>query len=232
MDVPGRAAAEAALEAAYSQISEVAGVLGEAEAMRASRCAGWTVLDVLYHQLLDARRALIVFATPAAGRPDTDYVSYWRPFSPASGGPGAPGSPSAAQHAHHVRIAALAYTPDQLAREWRDTADATVRAARACSHAVLATQGHTLATSDFIATLAVEAGVHYLDMTVALLAASESGAAPLALTRQVLDALAGDPLPDSWDDVTCALKGTGRLPITPADRTILGPVADHFPLFG
>jgi hypothetical protein len=39
-------------------------------------------------------------------------------------------------------------------------------------------------------------------------------------------------LPNEWDDVTCALAGTGRLALTAAQRATLGPDADRFPLFG
>jgi hypothetical protein len=42
---------------------------------------GWAVLDVLCHQLLDARRALVTFASRSPDPPDTDYVTYWRPYS-------------------------------------------------------------------------------------------------------------------------------------------------------
>lgn len=119
-----------------------------------------------------------------------------------------------------------------LARDRRETAEAVVRAARARPHEALATQGHTLRTADFIATLAVEAATHYLDMTVALPTAPDPDPASLALARQVLDELAGSPLPGGSDDATCALKGTGRLPITPADRSALGPLAGKLPLFG
>jgi uncharacterized protein (TIGR03083 family) len=232
MTALNRAAVQDALAAAYRQVSQVTESLTDAEAMRPSRCAGWTVQDVLYHQLLDARRALRVFATPSAGQPDADYVTYWLPFSSASGGDAAPGGDGAARHARHVRIAASAYPPDVLAWEWRETADAAVRAARACPHELVATQGHSLATADFIATLTVEAAVHYLDMTLELPAAPRPDPAPLALTRQVLDGLASAPLPADWDDVTCALKGTGREPVTAADRAALGPTAERFPLFG
>ena len=90
-------------------------------------------------------------------------------------------------------------------------------------HQVLTTRGRALATADFTATLAVEAAIHYLDMTVALAAAPEPDPASLALVRHVLDQLAGFPLPASWDDVTCALKGTGRLTISQADQLALGP---------
>jgi hypothetical protein len=232
MTRPDRTAAEDALAGAYAKITQAAGSLTEASAMLPSRCAGWAVLDVLYHQLLDARRALVTFASPSPGPPDTDFVSYWRPFSPASGHPAALGGSGAARHARHVRIAASAYTPQMLSREWEETSEAAIRAARACTYEALATQGHALTRADFTATLAVEAAIHYLDMTVALAAAPEPDPVSLALVRHVLDQLAGSPLPASWDDATCALKGTGRLPISRADQSALGPAAGRLPLFG
>lgn len=149
-----------------------------------------------------------------------------------AGHPAALGSSGAAQHARHVRIAASAYTPQTLAAEWQETSAAAVRAARACPHKTLATQGHALPTADFTATLAVEAAIHYLDMTVALAGAPEPDPASLALARNVLNQLAGSPLPPNWDDATCALKGTGRLTLSQADRSALGPAAGKLPLFG
>lgn len=71
-----RAAAEDALEAVYQNVATVADGLSDADLMLPSRCAGWAVGDVLYHQLLDARRALRAFASPAAGPTDADAVSY------------------------------------------------------------------------------------------------------------------------------------------------------------
>ena len=92
-------------------------------------------------------------------------------------------------------MTASAYTAQMLASEWRETSAAALRAARACPYEALATQGHTLRTADFTATLAVEAAIHYLDMTVALPAAPRPDPASLALVRQVLDQLAGSPAP-------------------------------------
>jgi hypothetical protein len=51
------------------------------------------------------------------------------------------------------------------------------------------------------------------------------------LVRRVLDRLLGHPLPASWDAVSGALKGTGRVPLTSADRAALGADAERFPLF-
>lgn len=226
----GRQDALAALDAAYQQITTAVDGLADADLMRPSLCAGWTAGDVLYHQLLDARRALRTFATPAGGVPDRDDVSYWREYSPDGGVP--PGGDGAAVHAQFVRIVASAYPPGALAWEWRDTAAAACRAARACPHAAVATQGHVLTVPGFAATLAVEAAVHYLDLTAGLPAAPAPAPGPLALVARVLEGLAGAPLPAGWDDVTCALKGTGREPLTEADRAALGPIAARFPLFG
>jgi uncharacterized protein (TIGR03083 family) len=226
-----RAAVLDALDAVYQRVTAAVSGLGEADMMRPTRCAGWAVTDVLYHELLDARRALRTFATPSAGPVDRDDVSYWRDYAPASGADSAPGGDGAAAHARYVRIAASAYPPGSLAWEWSETAAAACRAARACDHPMVATQGHVLPAAGFTATLAVEAAVHYLDLTVDLPSAPEPDPASLALVRRVLTGLLGAPLPAPWDDTTAALKGTGRDSLTDADRQALGPLTSAFPLF-
>jgi len=230
-----RAAALGALDAVYQTVTAATAGLGEADLMRPTRCAGWAVADVLYHQLLDARRALRTFASPSDAPVDRDDVSYWRDYAPgeasAPGGNGAAYPDEAAAHARYVRIAASAYPPGTLAWEWSETAAAACRAGRACGHRAVATQGHVLTVPSFAATLAVEAAVHYLDLTVDLPGAPAPDPASLALVRRVLAGLLGAPLPGSWDDVTAALKGTGREPLTGEDRRALGPAAGKFPLF-
>ena len=227
-----RAAVETALESAYRNLTVVADGLSETDLMQPSLCAGWARADVLYHQLLDARRALRTFASPSAEPPDTGDVEYWRAYSPVSDEHETLGGAEAAAHARHVRIVASAYPPGALAWEWRETSAAATRAARACPHPAVTTQGHVLRTTDFIATLAVEAAVHYLDVTVGLPSVPAPDAASLALVRRVLDGLLGTPLPGAWDDRTYALKGTGRLKVTAAERSAIGPLADRLPLFG
>jgi len=219
------------LESAYRNITVVADDLSDADLMLPSRCAGWAVGDVLYHQLLDARRALRTFASPADGPPDVDQVGYWR-FYPLQGEAAEAGRADNAAHARHVRIVASAYPPGALAWEWRETSAAACRAARACPHRTVTTQGHVLTTNDFMSTLAVEAAVHYLDLTVALPSAPPPDPDSLAIVRWVLNGLLEAPMPGEWDDETCALKGTGRAPLTPEDRAVLGVLAGRLPLFG
>jgi Mycothiol maleylpyruvate isomerase N-terminal domain len=230
MDQLSRELAETALDGAYAQLSDIAADLDPATFLRPSRCAGWAVGDVLYHQLLDARRALRTFASPATGIPDRDDVSYWRPFS--ADGELPPGSLAAAEHARHVRIAASAYSPAELTWEWTETAEAARRAAKTCRHDFVTTQGHILRTADFIGTLAVEAAVHYLDLTVEIPAAAPPDPISLGLVRRVLDGILGESPLSGWNDLTYVLKGTGRLALTDIERTRLGTAASRFPLFG
>src|SRR5690348_7486844 len=116
-----------ALDAVYRNVTAVTGGLGEADLMRPSRCAGWAVADVLYHELLDARRALRTFASPVDRPPDCDDVSYWTDYAPGGDGASGGSAPSgaapryaeeSAAHARYVRIAAVAYPPGALAWEW------------------------------------------------------------------------------------------------------------------
>lgn len=220
-----------ALEAGYRRVTDVVTGLGEAELMRPTGCAGWAVADVLFHQLLDAQRALVAFATPVTEPPDRDDVTYWAEFTPQPGEAGAQARAGAAAHARFVRLAASAYPPGTLARVWSETAAAACRAARACQAAGVATQGHVLRPADFTATLAVETAVHYLDLTVDLPSAPPPDPVSLTLVRRVLEGLLGSPLPASWGDASAAVKGTGRVPLTDGDRTVLGPLADRVPLF-
>ena len=225
------AAALDALETGYRRVTDLVTGLSEAELMRPTGCAGWAVTDVLYHQLLDAQRALVAFATPVTEPADRDDVTYWAAFAPQPGEAGTRARDEAAEHARFVRVAASGYPPGALARVWSETAGAVCRAARACQAGTVATQGHVLRPADFTATLAVESAVHYLDLTVNLPSAPPPDPASLALVRRVLDGLLGSPLPASWDDASAAVKGTGRVPLADEDRMLLGPLAERLPLF-
>lgn len=216
-----------AMSAAYRSLTRAVRTRPDSDLMRPTRCAGWSVIDVLYHVLLDGQRALVALATPEEHATDTDFITYWREFAGGT-------HPAAAGHARAVRVAAAAFRPRTVVRMWEETSEAAIRAARACAaDLVLATQRHRLALPDLLATFAVEACVHTLDATVDLPDAPPAEPAPLELVRRTLDGLlgAGAPRP-AWDDREYALKGTGRLALSPADRAVLAPVAGRFPLFG
>jgi hypothetical protein len=213
------------LSSAYVPLSSVLSALGTEEGWQPTGCAGWTPVDLGFHLLDAARRALVALCTPAAGFADTDAVSYWTAWRPP-----APGDDA---ELWSTRIAAS--TAGGLAgiapRYAETTAAVLVAAGRVRETDLVATQRRVLRVADLLSTLAVEAAVHHLDL-VASLDRPGPGEAPLAEVRRVLEELAGGRLPRRWDDVTAARRGTGREPLTAADKLELGPVAARFPLFG
>jgi hypothetical protein len=201
--------ARTAFAAAYREFTAaVSGI----DLLQPTRCAGWAAVDLLFHVLCDAQRALVTLATPADGPPDVDYVTYWAPFKP--GVDGADG------HAWWVRRSASAFTrPSGVVRVWQDTAPAAVRAALAADPAgFVATQGHVLAVPDFLATLATEAAIHHLDLQTDHPPAPEA----LELAGETLDALLGTARPSQPDLPTYVLEATGRLPSDDKRFPLLG----------
>jgi uncharacterized protein (TIGR03083 family) len=217
--------ARLAMAASYQAVTADVQRLDEKDLARPSRCLGWTRADLLYHMLLDAQRALVSFASPATGPADVDFVSYWAPFRPGGEGYDA--------HARFVRRVASAYRSDlAIAAQWSETAAAACVAAALPDDHRVATQGHLLEVGDFLATLAVEATVHHLDLVAGdrdLAGPSDPG---LAIVRETLDGILGTPVPADWDDVSYALRASGRAGLTADDRARLGLLADRFPLLG
>jgi hypothetical protein len=58
------------LTTAYRDLSGVLGALSPEEAWEPTGCAGWSVVDLGFHLLSDARRCLVALNTPADGPAD------------------------------------------------------------------------------------------------------------------------------------------------------------------
>lgn len=213
------------LRTAYLDLSAVLSSLTVEEGFEPTGCAGWTPVDLGFHLLSDARRALVALHTPAGGPPDTTAVDYWTAWRPPE--------PGDEEELWSTRIAASVHGGLRgIAGRYAETAAAAVVAAgRADPGGLVGTQGRVLTVADFLSTLTVEAAVHHLDLVVRLDRPGPA-AAPLAEARRVLEGLLGRPLPADWDDVTAARRGTGREPLSAADRAELGAAAEAFPLFG
>ena len=213
------------LRTAYGDLTEALHALSEEEQWAPTGCLGWTPVDLGHHLLGDARRALVALSTPAPGPADTDRVRYWTAWRPPAAGDD--------EDLRRTRAAASVGLPyADLVQTYSDTTDAVlVSAERVRPDELVRTQGHVLAVDDLLCTLAVEAAVHHLDL-VAHLDRPGPGAQPLAEVRRVLEGLLRRPLPAGWDDATAARRGTGREPLTAADRAELGDAAAAFPLFG
>jgi uncharacterized protein (TIGR03083 family) len=216
----------ALLATAYDGITRVVTGCTDADLARPTRCRGWTVADLLYHQLLDAQRALIALASPVDGVPDVDAVTYWAPHKP--------GAPWAADHERFIREVAAAYSsPWDVVRIWEVTSAAAARAAAAApSDLVITTQQHRLTVDDLVSTLVVEAVVHHLDLTVELPDAPAPADEALAHVRAVFDAMLDGAAPAQWPTVDYVLGVTGRIDVPDEVLSSLGPAADRLPLLG
>lgn len=212
------------MERAYGAVGELATALKPQDLLAFSRCHGWVVGDVLFHLLCDAQRALVALASPAGGPPDRDFVTYWSGAAAEAVDPG--------PEARWVRRSAAAFRDGTgIVSLWRDTAPAAVRAAgNAAPDGYITTQGHVLAVGDLLATLATEAVIHHLDMTVELHRAPSPHPDAMAIAARTLDGLLGAPRPDRWSMEEYLLKATGRVSLSNADTALLGQAAKRFPL--
>jgi len=214
----------ALLRTAYGDLAALLQDLDDDEAVRPTGCAGWAVLDLAQHLVFDARRGLVATATPADGPADCDAVRYWRDWSQSGA--------EADDDLWRTRVSAsVAGGIAAVAAAYAQTSAAVlVSAARLRPTDLVGTQGRVLARDDLLSTLVVESAVHALDL-VRSLERPGPGAGPLAEVRRVLRGVLGSDLPSAWDDATATRRGTGREPLTDADRAELGERAGRFPLF-
>ena len=227
MPLPAADDVVSALDHAYTGVTALVSDLDDNDLLLPSGCRGWSIADLLYHMLLDAQRALVAFATPAAGPSDVDHVTYWRVF------PGAGDADAALAHGQWVRRSAAAFIrPTGIVPSWTETSAAAVRAAAAADpRGLVATQDHVLAVPDFIATLVTEAAIHHLDLIASLPEAAAPAPAVTTIAVSTMEGLAAPSgLPEHWNAREVLLKGSGRAALTDADRRSLGAGPLSFPL--
>lgn len=150
----------------------------------ASRCHGWTRLDVVVHVTVGWQEMLGGFVSPVEATPTVDAASYWPAFDEEYDD-----DPLDVLLAQRRRTAA--YTrPDSARRQLHDVAAAVVRGAGSCADRPLAWQGHVFAPGDFLAIWAVEDVIHQVD----LLGDEPLPATALDLARATVTALDGAAL--------------------------------------
>ncbi|MFG3200814.1 maleylpyruvate isomerase N-terminal domain-containing protein [Streptomyces sp. NPDC048192] len=215
-----------AVRAAYEAASAVVAALGDEESWLPTGCTGWAVRDLVFHCVTDAQRALVALHTPSPKPVDRDAVTYWQDWEPNTTG--------AANGRRWARVNGSMFLDfRQLQGLYLETVAAAAHAAETADPAQhVGTQGHVLTAGDLMTTLAVEATVHHLDLTVRLPHAPGPSPEGLAAVRATLDGLLGRPGLAEWSDEHYARVGTGRAPLTDAERGALGAAADRFPLFG
>jgi uncharacterized protein (TIGR03083 family) len=198
--------------------------LDDDQLLASSRCRGWTVGDVLVHVHLGLQEMLLGVVSPTDRTPDADAASYWS--TPA----GLQSVTSPVGHVRFVRAMTGAYrSPAAIVAHLHPTADAIAAAVEALPDGVVATQGRSMRTGDFLAAWALELAVHHLDLG-AELSLSPPAATALGLARATVEELAGGRLP--WDDDTTVLIATGRVPADEEQAAQAGPLAARLPVLG
>jgi hypothetical protein len=157
----------------------------------ASRCWGWTVVDVVTHVRLGLEEvaAGLLAAGTTHAPPDHDAATYWLTQPP--------GDDEVAGLVAIRRFASATRAPSGALVPLRRVTGALSSAVERLPDGVLFFQGCVLTTGDFYATWAVELAVHQLDLAreVEVAPPPRSG---LALARRTVEALAeaGLAVPD------------------------------------
>ena len=183
------------------ELVEAAAALDDLELLGASRCHGWSRLDVVVHVRLGLQEMALGALALEDAHPDHDAASYWADHPDDRDADPVP-------HILWLRRTAAAYTrPARAVTHLRDVADAAVRAVRSMPEGTVDFQGKRLRSGDFLATWVVELAVHQLDLDL-----PDGSSSGLGWTRLTLEAIAGARLPVDLDDRTAVLAGLGREP--------------------
>ncbi|CAI9414898.1 maleylpyruvate isomerase N-terminal domain-containing protein [Nocardioides sp. T2.26MG-1] len=160
--------------------------LDEWSLLGASRCHGWTRLEVLVHVVAGWQEMLGGLVSPVDGPSTVDAASYWPAFDEQDAG-----DPLLELLAQRRRTTAYA-RPDSAREQMHDVAEAVVRGATGCADGHHLWQRHVFTAGDFLAVWAVEDVIHQLDLL------GERPPAPraLALARATLTELDGASLAD------------------------------------
>lgn len=210
-----------------TRLLDLTEALDDHDLLAASRCRGWTVVDVCTHLHLGLQEMLLGIVSPTDRPATVDAASYWSSAPPANDD-----EASDTDHTQFVRALSTAYRrPTGCIRHLAVTGRILGQAAGRLPAANLDFQGHVIGSGDFFATWAVELAVHHLNLGLELIMEAPTPAA-VRLTRQTVEELAGGPFPVGMTDTEVILVGTGRTP-PPADAPTNASLAGlTIPAFG
>jgi uncharacterized protein (TIGR03083 family) len=213
-----------ALEDEAGRAGAFLGELGPSDWDLPTRCPPMTVLHLAVHTMRGALRIVeFLDAPPVEDEPQMDAVTYYR-YDPADVGPTV---------VARAQKEAESRTGAGFSAEWQAAWAAAIAAARrrADDNPVVASPFGTLRLREYLRTRCVEVTIHAMDLRNALGRDPDPTPWGLGATCDVLRGLLGADLrPLGVDDLRFALLGTGRATFTGAEREMLGPLADSFPL--
>ena len=192
---------------------------------RPTRCPPMNVRELTVHAMRGAYRIVELLADPVRdAEPEKDAVTYFR-YDPLTVGAGvvARAQDESAARPADADIAA------EWATAWKDAIE-TARATIA-DDPVIASPLGTIRLREYLRTRCVEVAIHLMDLGHALGREPDPSPAGLEAACDVLRGLLGTDLRElGMDDVRFALVGTGRAELTAAERELLGPLSESFPL--
>jgi len=197
-------AGRAACAESIDSFLEAAGSFGELDLLGASRCHGWTRLDVVTHVLAGWQEMLGGMVSPVEAEPTVDSATYWPAFADEMASEDA-----VAVLMSQRRRTASYVRPESAITQLRDVAAALRRGVDSFPDRRCLWQRQVFEPGDFLTIWAVEDVVHQLDLL------SDVPASPraLGLARATVEALLEAPLPTTWSDEQATLVGTGRAPV-------------------
>jgi uncharacterized protein (TIGR03083 family) len=205
-------------------LSAVAATLTDADLLRPSPCPPWTVAGLLGHLVVAAGRvgqAIAAGSRAGAPGPLIGAAAYYRPddrFSPAV---------NADRIGVAAALAARLGTAGAICAELAGACAGSLALLEAAAPdtQVRTRHGDRMLLSEFAVTRVVELGVHGLDLATALQRSPWlTGEAAAVLEDLLLPAGAAGPLRTRLACDRPGLIGrlTGRAPLSPADREVLG----------
>lgn len=188
------------------EFANAASTLDDLGLLGASRCHGWSRLEVVTHVRMGLQEMALGISAATEDGADHDAAAYW-----AAHPDDRDDDPVA--HILWLRRVAGAYRrPASALAHLQDVANGVVRAVKAMPERTVAFQGKRLRSGDLLGTWVVELAVHQLDLHLDLAPGRPSG---LGWTRLTLEAIADAVLPADLDDRTAVLAGLGREPCPP-----------------
>ncbi len=191
--------------------------LDEHALLGASRCHGWTRLDVVVHVIGGWQEMLTGMVSVVDDAPTVDAASYWPVFMEEYAG-----DPIGDLMGQRRRTAVYA-RPESACEHLRDVAAAVLRGTASMVDTRYRWQDQVFTAGDYLTVWAVEDAVHHLD----LLADEPASTPALDLCRATIEALSGE-FPGTWATEEVVLIGTGRQPVPEG----LGELADRLPALG
>ena len=208
--------------------------LSDEDFERSTRCPGWSVAELVAHCEGMLQRLVGENAEPVDGEPEVDRVGYYGydPEGPREGED--PNKTFSDVIRDRVIDEVGGRTPGELRASLEAAAGSALDGIRMIpAGRVIKRSGHPRMTfGEFVASRALEFGVHTMDIEHAVGRAERVQPGAAAIITGILDGLLGSSVPASlqWDTTTYILTGTGRRSLSTDERSELGELAQEFPL--